>query len=163
MLRCDTIGLRFYAAVYAGLWFCCKRPLLDVRFAWVLIAFQTASESGGLSDLYWGAGTVCSQSGKTCVVSVGIRDYAGTAFACWDNHDEVVLFSAFKRISFVMLETSGFDCWRIILTALLKVSACSASSCLTADWSLVIFSLAGMFSGGTAKFRPSLAGLSGHH
>jgi len=42
----------------------------------------------------------------------------------------------------------------MLLTALLIVSACSASSCLTADSTLAIISVAGMFSGVTVKFRP---------
>ena len=36
----------------------------------------------------------------------------------------------------------------------LLLSACSASHCLTADSTLAILSVAGMFSGVTAKFRP---------
>ena len=59
-----------------------------------------------------------------------------------------------SRISFVMLGSGGSACWRILLTVLLIVSACSASSCLTADSALAIISVVGMFSGVTAKFRP---------
>ena len=44
-----------------------------------------------------------------------------------------------SRISFVMLGSGGSACWRILLTALLTVSACSASSCLTADSTLSTF------------------------
>ena len=40
------------------------------------------------------------------------------------------------------------------MTALLTVSACSASTCLTAASTLAIISVAGMFSEVTAKFRP---------
>ena len=42
----------------------------------------------------------------------------------------------------------------MLLTALLTVSARSASSCLTADLTLAIISVAGMSAGVTAKFRP---------
>ena len=41
----------------------------------------------------------------------------------------------------------------MVLIALLTVSACSASSCLTADSTLAIIPVAGMSAGVTAKFR----------
>ena len=55
--------------------------------------------------------------------------------------------SSFKRlrvscVSFVMLGSGGSTCWRILLTALLTVSACSALSCLVADSTLGIISVA---------------------
>ena len=42
----------------------------------------------------------------------------------------------------------------MVLTALLTVSARSASSCLTVDSTLAIISVAGMPAGVTVKFRP---------
>ena len=42
----------------------------------------------------------------------------------------------------------------ILLTALLTMSVCSASSCLTADSTLAMISVAGMLAGVTAKFSP---------
>ena len=59
-----------------------------------------------------------------------------------------------SRISFVMLGSGGSACRRIPLTALLTVSACPVSSCLTAASTLAMISVAGMFSGVTAKFSP---------
>ena len=59
-----------------------------------------------------------------------------------------------SRISFVMLCSGGSACWRMPLTALLTVSACSASSCLTAASTLAMISVAGIFAGVTAKFSP---------
>ena len=58
-----------------------------------------------------------------------------------------------SRISFVMLGSGGSACWRIPLTALLTVSACSASSCLTASSTLAMISVAGIFAGVTVKFK----------
>ena len=46
----------------------------------------------------------------------------------------------------------------MLLTALLTVFARSASSCLTADLTSAIISVAGMFAGVTAKFRPFFSG-----
>ena len=60
-----------------------------------------------------------------------------------------------SRISFLMLGSNCSACCRILLTTLLTVSACSASSFLMAvSTSLVIISVAGMFVGVTAKFSP---------
>ena len=62
--------------------------------------------------------------------------------------------SSASRISSVMLGSGGSACRRILLTALRTVSACSASNCQTADSTLAIISVAGMFPGYTAKFKP---------
>ena len=59
-----------------------------------------------------------------------------------------------SRSSLVMLGFGGSACRKIVLTALLTVSARSAWSDLTADSTLEIISVAGMFVGVTAKFRP---------
>ena len=56
--------------------------------------------------------------------------------------------------SFVMLGVVGCASWRMVLTALLTVSARSASSGLTADSTLAIISVAGTLERVTAKFRP---------
>ena len=53
-----------------------------------------------------------------------------------------------------MLGSGGSACWRIPLTAPLTVSACSASSCLTAASTMAVISVAGVFAGVTAKFSP---------
>ena len=46
---------------------------------------------------------------------------------------------------------------RTLFTALLAVSACFASSCLIADSTLALISVAGMVRGVTAKFSPLLS------
>ena len=51
-----------------------------------------------------------------------------------------------------MLGSGGSACRTIPLTALLTVSACSASSCLTAASTLAMISVAGILAGVTAKF-----------
>ena len=40
--------------------------------------------------------SVLGQRRHLSVIVVGIHDYAGTAFVCWEDHDGVVLF--FKRV-----------------------------------------------------------------
>ena len=82
-------------------------------------------------------------------VGVGIHDYASAPFVCWENLFRLLSAS---RISFVMLGSGSSACWRIPLTALLTVSACSASSCLTAVSTLAMISVSGIFAGVTAKF-----------
>lgn len=101
-------------------------------------------------ELVW---SFLDQGRCLCVVSVRIHDYAGTARRTMMESSSFRHLSA-SRISFVMLGSGGSACWRILLTVLLIVSACSASSCLTADSALAIISVVGMFSGVTAKFRP---------
>ena len=79
-------------------------------------------------------------------VGVGIHS-AGRTMMDWSSFR---LLSA-SRISFVMLGSGSSACWRIPLTALLTVSACSASSCLAAISTLAMISVSGIFAGVTAK------------
>ena len=55
-------------------------------------------------------------------------------------------------ISLVILGSGGLAFWRIELTFLLTVSACSASRRLIADSTLATISVAGMLVGVTAKY-----------
>ena len=38
------------------------------------------------------------------LVGVGIHDYARVPFVCWENHDGLVLFQAFKCISHLLCD-----------------------------------------------------------
>ena len=80
------------------------------------------------------------------MVGVCIHDYARAPFVFWENHDGLVLSRVFKRVShlFVILGSGGSACLRILLTALVTVSTCLASSCLTADSILAIISVVEM-------------------
>ena len=136
-----SINRRFWAAgrsaVCVGVWSCCLNATASDRCP---LFFKVAEELVR-SVLDW----------RRHLSSVGVclHDYA-TRRSMMESSSLRHLSAS--RISFVMLGSGGFACCRIPLTALLTVSACSASSCLMAVSTLAIISVAGMFVGVTAKF-----------
>ena len=88
------------------------------------------------------------------MVCVCVQDCTGAAFGRIIIELSCFNFLRASCISFVMLGLGGSACWRMLLTDLLALSACSESSILMVDSTLATISVAGMLVGVTVKFNP---------